>query len=136
MPPEQAMPLATALGRCQQGTFQTPGITPEHCVIVRSHLERFDKMTDLEKTQLVLLGTQRLIDGDPAANEEVQNKRFTHRIKMWLGAITLGFVCINITAVVTAVLVIGVRTGKMPAIEPITGLISVALDILKTIFDA
>ena len=136
MSTELAMPLADALSRCQQGTFQTPGITPEHCVIVRSHLERFDKMTDLEKTQLILLGSQRLQEGDPAVNEEVQNKRFTHRIKMWLGAITLGFVCVNITAVVTAVLVIGVRSGKMPAIEPITALIKVALDILKTIFDA
>ena len=110
----------------------------DHRALVATHLERFSTMSESEKERFTMLLTKGLsvLSKNDAVTDEVVGKVINHKMKFWAAIIVLSVVGINITALVTATLVIGVRTGRLPEIAPITGLIKLALDILKTVFAA
>lgn len=56
--------------------------------------------------------------------------------KFWLSIIVTAFLMFNISAVVTAIAVVGMRTGKLPESTVVNSLIHLALDVLKTVFAA
>ena len=67
----------------------------------------------------------------PAKEEWSASKR-----KFWLSIIVTAFLMFNISAVVTAIAVVGIRTGKLPESTVVNSLIQLAMDVLKTVFAA
>lgn len=110
----------------------------DHQVLLESHLHRFSTMTPDEKarfTDMLSKGFKALIDVNKNS-EETTDRILKHKLKFWSVILLLSVAGINITALVTAILVIGVRGGTLPDIEPINSLIHFALEILKTVFAA
>lgn len=112
-----------------------------HGSIIIRHMRRFDDLSDIEKTQLVLLdpndrnaipetGDRRAANLPDAG--VIEEKRSRSNLKFWTVMILLIMVSVN----VSAILLISVHTGTMQGIEPVNSLIKFAAEILKTVFAA
>lgn len=115
----------------------TPTGEMDHKALLEAHLHRFSSMTAEEKmrfTDMLVNGFKALVT--TSNHEETEGKIIKHKMKFWTVIVLLGVAAFNITALITAILVIGVRNGTLPDIGPINSLIQFALEILKTVFAA
>lgn len=116
----------------------TPDGELDHKALLHAHLHRFSSMTDDEKSRFADVLSQgfKALTKSDATSEEATGKIIKHKMKFWTVIVLLSVVAVNITALITAILVIGVRNNTLPDIGPINSLIQFALEILKTVFAA